>query len=95
MAKAAYFFCSDGVVITGQETAQPVNQSDLEAVRKVTKLPIIVGSGVNEENLGGYCGKVDGMIVGSHFKTNGHWENNVDESRVRTFMDRQKSYDFL
>lgn len=90
VAKAAHFFCSDGVVITGQETAHPVDQLDLEAVRDVTKLPIIVGSGVNEENLGDYRGKVDGVIVGSHFKTGGHWENAVDERRVESFMVRHR-----
>jgi len=28
------------------------------------------------------------MIVGSHFKRNGVWENEVEESRVKRFMER-------
>ena len=90
VAKAAHFFRSDALIITGSETAAPVRQADLETVREVTRLPIILGSGVNEQNLGDYHGKVDGIIVGSHFKKEGHWENDVDENRVLTFMDRHQ-----
>ena len=86
MAKAAEFFCSDGVIVTGSETGSPAPLQDVRAVREVTKLPLIVGSGVTEENLGEYCGCVDAVIVGSHFKVKGLWNENVDEDRVAGFM---------
>ena len=87
-AKATQFFLSDGLVITGQETAQPVSQSDLDKVREVAELPVILGSGVTDQNLASFRGRVDAMIVGSHFKKGGYWGNDVEESRVETFMKK-------
>ena len=88
-AKAARFFLSDGLIITGQETASPVSQSDLDKVREVSSgLPVVLGSGVTDENVASFKGKVDAMIVGSHFKKNGVWENEVEEKRVEKFMQR-------
>lgn len=94
LAKAAEFFHSDGLVVTGTETGSPADMTDIEMVRKVTQLPLIIGSGVTEEDLGKYVrGKVDVLIVGSHFKVGGRWHGDVDEDRVRSFMDQHESND--
>ena len=90
LAKAADFFCSDGIIVTGSETGQPANTRDLKAVREVTRLPLIVGSGVTEGNLNEYYGTVEAMIVGSHFKVGGHWQGNLQEDRVRCFMEKHR-----
>ena len=86
LAKAAEFFDSDGLVVTGNETGQPASLEDVDNVRDVTHLPLIVGSGVTDTNLRDYQGKADVMIVGSHFKVGGHWHGDVDQARVRNFM---------
>lgn len=91
-AKAAEFFHSDGLVVTGCETGQPAAVTDIDRVREVTQLPLIVGSGVTEGNLGDYRGKAHVLIVGSHFKVGGHWHGDVDEDRVRNFMIKHKHY---
>lgn len=90
LAKAAEFFHSDGLVVTGSETGQPAAVSDVDKVREVTQLPLIIGSGVTEENLSDYRDKADVLIVGSHFKVGGHWHSDVDKERVRNFMTKHK-----
>ena len=57
-AKAAEFFCSDGVVITGKETGVPADISDIERVSAAVSLPVVVGSGVTDENIHSYASKV-------------------------------------
>ncbi|KAH0619599.1 hypothetical protein JD844_000346 [Phrynosoma platyrhinos] len=55
-------------------------------VEHAVKIPVLVGSGVTRENVKDYLG-ANGLIVGSHFKKEGHWANSVDPDRVRRFMD--------
>ena len=93
VAKAAEFFCSDGVVVTGTETGLPAADQDIAAVKRATSLPLIVGSGVTEENLEKYHGLADALIVGSHFKVGGHWHGDVEEERVRRFMEKHRQYE--
>lgn len=94
VARAAEFFCSDGIIITGTETGQPVDTQALAVVRKTTQLPLIIGSGVTDDNLGDYYpGKADVLIVGSHFKVGGHWRGDVEVERVQRFMAKHKQYE--
>lgn len=90
MAKAAEFFLSDGVIMTGRATGLPTNTEEIHRVKNSIGIPVIIGSGVTVDNLEEYM-TVDAMIVGSHFKCNGHWYNEVDRSRVAKFMDRISS----
>ena len=90
LTKAAEFFCSDGIIVTGSETGSPADVKDVTEARKATPLPLIIGSGVTEANMEEYHGKADVLIVGSHFKVGGHWHDNVDEVRVRNFMTKHR-----
>jgi len=87
-ARAAEFFLSDGIIITGTMTGMPVKERDLQEVKSVTSLPVLVGSGVTLKNVGQYLPLVDGLIVGSHFKEQGKWFNRVEYDRVAQFIDR-------
>ncbi len=89
-AKAAEFFLSDGIIVTGAETGEPASARDVEQVRAATGLPLIVGSGVTEENMQDYHGKANALIVGSHFKVGGRWHGNVEEDRVSSFMRKHR-----
>lgn len=91
MARAAQFFCSDGLIVTGKETGLAADLSEIDRVRKSVDLPVIVGSGVTQANLNEYLGRVDAMIVGSHFKKDGKWYNDVDEAKVQAFMDTRRT----
>jgi predicted TIM-barrel enzyme len=89
-AKAAEFFLSDGLIITGTATGEPVNTDDLAGVRDVTSLPVILGSGVTEENVEEYM-TANAFIVGSYFKRNGLWYNPVDPERVQKLMTKLRT----
>ncbi len=84
-AKAAQFFCSDGVIITGTSTGEVVALEDLRTLRSV---PIrkLIGSGLTSENLNEYFPLADIFIVGSYLKYEGSWENSPDPERVKTFV---------
>ncbi|CAB3980818.1 predicted protein [Paramuricea clavata] len=84
-AKAAEFFLSDGVIITGTATGDPANHHDMLEVKKSVDLPVLIGSGVTSENVNQYI-QASGLIIGSYFKEGGHWSGPVDLSRVKSFM---------
>ena len=84
-AKAADFFLSDGVILTGQATGLPANADEIRAVKQAVDLSVLIGSGVTVENLGEYMG-ADAFIVGSHFKVDGQWHGSVDRAKVAKFM---------
>ncbi len=90
-AKAAAFFRSDGLIITGNETGAPVPVEELQKVKSLVHLPVLIGSGLTTENLDRYYHRADGFIVGSYFKMQGRWDNPVDEMRVKSFMDKFRS----
>ncbi|KYB28210.1 Uncharacterized protein F13E9.13, mitochondrial-like Protein [Tribolium castaneum] len=90
-AQAAQFFQADGLILTGVATGSPANVSELSQVKKFCSLPVLVGSGVTGDNLGDYMG-ADGVIVGSYFKKGGVWYEDVDEERVRNFMEKRKIF---
>ncbi len=87
-AKAAEFFLSDGIIVTGNATGEKPSAKDLQAVKNVTPLPVIIGSGIDVNNISEYWNLADAFIVGSSFKKDGNWENDVDEKRVKEFMDK-------
>lgn len=86
-AKAAAFFLADGVIVTGTSTGQAADLDELRAVGEATDVPVLVGSGVTSENVSDYLAVADAVIVGSTFKVDGRWDNEIDPARVRRFMD--------
>jgi len=86
-AKAAAFFLSDGLIITGTSTGDPVKEEDLEQVNNVADIPVLIGSVINAENINSYIGLADAFIVGSHFKKNGFWANELSEDRIKKFVE--------
>lgn len=90
MAKAAEYFLSDGLILTGSSTGEKANIDELKAVKKACNLPVIVGSGITIDNVADYWNCCDAMIIGSHFKKDGHWANKLDAKRIQAFMDKIK-----
>lgn len=86
MAKAAEFFLSDGIIVTGNATGEEASLNDVEAVKAVTDLPLIIGSGTDVGNIIGFWPFADAFIVGSSFKIAGNWKNEVEIERVQLFM---------
>lgn len=85
-AKAAEFFLSDGVIVTGTSTGEKASLEELNEVRKSVQIPVLIGSGIDAYNIGDYWDLADGFIVGSSLKFDGRWENDVDPDRVSKLM---------
>lgn len=85
-AKAAEFFRSDGLIITGTATGKEADISELINVRENSHLPLLVGSGITNANLEKYFNLADGFIVGSFFKEGGYWENKISKGRVNSLV---------
>ncbi|CAK9827115.1 Uncharacterized protein F13E9.13, mitochondrial [Anthophora retusa] len=84
--KAAKFFLTDGIILTGTATGNPADLSEFAEVKESTKGPILIGSGITIDNVEDYLSS-DAIIVGSHFKFDGVWQNEVDKERVKNFMN--------
>ena len=90
-AKAAEYFLSDGLIITGTSTGVAARLEDVKAVAENTKLPVIVGSGIDTNNIEIFWDAADAFIIGSSMKFEGNWENSVDRERVKEFVNKVKS----
>lgn len=86
-ARAAEFFRSDAVVVTGIATGTAADPAELEAVRAAISIPVVVGSGVTLDNVETFLPRADALIVGSHLKREGRWENPPDPERVAALME--------
>ena len=80
-AHAAEFFGADGVIVTGTATGRPAKPDDLRQVLEATGLPVAIGSGIAPDNAGEYRG-AHLLIVGSWYKRDGHWANEIDPDRL-------------
>lgn len=86
-AKAAQFFRTDGLIVTGTATGSEAKPEDLAAVKKACPdLPLLVGSGITPDNVRQYLPFVDAFIVGSSLKKEGHWANELDPARVEKMV---------
>ena len=88
MVKAAEFFLSDGIIITGKSTGEPADVKELKQVKKTTDLPVFIGSGITEENLSEFWDYADGFIVGSYIKEFGYWKNSLSLKRIKKLVSK-------
>ncbi len=87
-AKAAEFFLSDGVILTGTSTGKETDIDELKKVRDAVKIPVLIGSGLTADNIEKYFPAADAFIIGSYFKHDGDWKNKVDADRVKALMNK-------
>lgn len=80
--EAVEFMRADAVIITGTVTGDPPRLAEIAEAKTVSRLPVLLGSGVTPENLTEFYFAADGFIIGSAFKTDGRWSNAVDTARV-------------
>jgi predicted TIM-barrel enzyme len=96
----------EGVVVTGPSTGAPVAEEDLREARVAIENvksqtasavgtpwapPLIVGSGVSQDNIAMCNRYADGVIVGSALKRGGYWECGLDEGSLRRLVDAMKA----
>lgn len=77
---------ADVLIATGTRTGSPTMPEEVEEVRSGTNLPVIVGSGLDPEQLPRLFDVADGAIVGQWLKEEGRWWNPVDPRRVERLM---------
>lgn len=86
-AKAAQFFRSDGLVVTGAATGSQASATDLKSVKKeCPDMPLLVGSGITVENATAFKDLADGVIVGSYLKKDGQWMNALSTKRINQLV---------
>jgi membrane complex biogenesis BtpA family protein len=85
-AHAVEFLRGDAVIVTGAVTGAAPQRADVLEVKRKTRLPVYLGSGVTAANLKEFFRAADGFIVGSEFKAGGHWSHAVEPARVEKFM---------
>jgi membrane complex biogenesis BtpA family protein len=70
-------------------------QADLQVLKNVKDAvpdtPVFANTGVRLENVAEQLAIADGAVVGTTFKSDGVFENHVDQSRVQSFMDKVKA----
>lgn len=82
----AEFFLADGVIVTSQFTGVNPDKDDLLKVKSVTKLPVLIGSGMTPDNIHEYLPLADGFIVGSCFRKDGKFLEMLEPERLDNFM---------
>lgn len=90
-AQAAAFFKSNGLIVTGSATGKSASLPELASLQGKTGLPVLVGSGIDAENIRSYAPLCDGFIVGSSIKVNGDWRLGVDYERAARLVESVKS----
>lgn len=85
-AHAVEFLRGDAVIVTGSVTGDAPKTADVTEVKRSTRLPVYLGSGVTAANLESFYAAADGFIVGSEFKSGGQWSRAVDAKRVERFI---------
>jgi len=85
-AKAAEFFLSDGVIVTGGSTGHEPSLKELEEVKSAVNIPVLAGSGITAENIKDYARICDALIIGSYFKQEGKWFNPIDPAKVEKLI---------
>ena len=80
------FFDVDAVIATGHRTGDSATMEEIEEVADATRLPVLVGSGVDADNIAQILTRASAVIVASSLKKDGVWWNPVDPEKVRSFV---------
>lgn len=90
--KPTYFLNKpDGIAVAGMVAGQKVDVSTLKTCRDAYPDAVLfAATGVKIDNVQDYLEVVDGAFVGTSFKKDGQFRNQIDEQRVKAFMDKVK-----
>lgn len=85
--RQAELFLADGIIVTSKFTGTEPDTEEIAKVKHVTKLPILIGSGMTPENIGKYFDLADYFIVGSTFRKNGKFLAEMEQDRLEKFVN--------
>ena len=77
---------ADALIVSGSGTGTQADMEELQLVKKNSPVPVLLGSGVNPQNIHHYQSYSDGAIIGSYFKEEGIVTNPIDSNRVKKMM---------
>ena len=63
------------------------DKNDLIKAKDATRLPVLIGSGMNVDNIADYLPLADGFIVGSYFRKDGKFLEKLEPERLNRFME--------
>ena len=86
VVKQSEFFLVDGVIITGPRTGETPDVRELRRVRKIARVPVLIGSGMTPENIATYLPLADIFIVGSTLREGGEFLGRLDPPRLDRFV---------
>ncbi len=86
-AKDAQNCGADALIITGSRIGEETPIDMIQRVKKVVKVPIIAGSGVNTVNIKEQMKIADGAIVGSSLKEGGVLTNPISYELTKALVD--------
>lgn len=82
------YYLADALIVSGRMTG---NAPPIDVVRRAKELapsrPILMGSGMNVDNITDFLKLADGAIVGTSLKVDGQGENPVDLEVLKRFME--------
>lgn len=83
----------DALCVSGLTAGSETDTQVLSRVKKSVKhTPILCNTGCNKDNIVRQLSNSDGAVCATTFKYDGKFENAVDETRVKAFMDVVKEY---
>ncbi len=83
----------DALCVSGLIAGSATDTQILTKVKSaVTHTPVLCNTGCNIDNIIQQLEASDGAVCATTFKFDGKFENAVDESRVKAFMDKVKAY---
>lgn len=84
VADIAHRSLADAVIISGRATGSPPDPADVEAAaRAAGSVPVLLGSGLTQDNARELLAHAGGAIVGTSLKRGGDVAERVDLARVR------------
>ncbi len=81
---------ADAIVVSGKATGKPVDMEKLALAKRISPVPVIVGSGTGYDNFPELWKYADAFIVGTWIKRDGKVENEVSLERAKKLVDLAK-----
>jgi len=91
-AETVEFMGADCVIVTGSVTGEAPQLKDVQEAKSHCRLPVFLGSGINEENIDQFYNAADGFIIGSALKVNRFWANTLEPTRITALLARIRRY---
>ena len=84
---------ADVLCVSGLTAGTETDSQILSKVKNaVPQTPVFTNTGCRIDNIEEQLSIADGAVVGTTFKKDGKFENLVDQSRVKAFMEKVKSF---